>query len=857
MNSNFRHLAEEWPEFYAYALQAEQTVYTAPRTSAFYSRLTLEAVVDWLYDHDLTLHRPYQSTLSNLLQQYEFQQLPQLSPLMRDLQVIRQAGNAAAHSNQAPIPANRALLVLRKLHRFLGWFARNYSEEYPGDLTFEADWVPRKGAAEKSAQELQKLQEEFTQQVKALQEARKKLLESESEKARLQQELAAIQERKSVRGPQEAPPESPNEAETRTFLIDLQLAEAGWDLSAPESQEYEVTGMPLSTNPSGMGYVDYVLWGTDGLPLGLVEAKKTSISAKRGQHQAKLYADCLEKQFQRRPVIFYTNGYETYLWDDASYPPRPIQGFYTRAELELLHYRHLHTKDLRKQLTNKHIAGRYYQTQALTRIAEDFMDKRRDALLVMATGTGKTRTAIAAVDLLMKADWVRRVLFLADRKALVRQAKNSFKTHLPEVTSINLLEEKEDTSSRLVFSTYPTMMNRIDAARTSDNQYFGPGHFDLIIVDEAHRSVYQKYKALFEYFDALLLGLTATPKDELDRNTYSLFKRPDADPTYAYELDTAIKDKYLVPYLALNVPTRFNRKGIKYHELSEEEKVQYEALFRDEETGNIPEEIDSAALNRWLFNSDTVDKVLGFLMENGWKVEGGDQLGKTIIFAMNHRHAEFIEERFNLHYPAYKGGFLKVIDNYDKYAQKSLEDFSDPQKLPQIAVSVDMLDTGIDIPEILNLVLFKRVYSKSKFWQMLGRGTRLCEHLFGPDQHKSGFYVFDFCDNFTFFNENPEGIEPRAQESVTQKIFKARLALSEALQADEYQEAAVQALRTDPTGPSPCCRTATQHGEFPGSPKITVCACLSKSGELGYLKYHGPSRYCRTFVSFGGSRRTG
>jgi type I restriction enzyme R subunit len=397
----------------------------------------------------------------------------------------------------------------------------------------------------------------------------------------------------------------------------------------------------------------------------------------------------------------------------------------------------------------------------------------------------------------MKANWATRVLFLADRNALVKQAKNAFAEYLPNVTTVDLTKEKEDSTSRIIFSTYPTIMNRIDGERSDDNRFYSIGHFDLIIIDEAHRSVYQKYKAIFDYFDALLIGLTATPKAEIDRNTYELFSLEDYTPTFSYELDKAIPDKYLVPPKAVSVPLQFQREGIKYHQLSAEEKEEYENTFRDEESGDLPEEIDSSALNAWLFNKNTVDKVLAFLMEQGEKVAGGDRLGKTIIFAKNHRHAQFIEDRFNLMFPQYSGHFLRVIDNYADYAATLIDEFSQKDKPPHIAVSVDMLDTGIDIPEIVNLVFFKAVRSHSKFWQMIGRGTRLCPDLFAPGEDKQYFKIFDFCQNFEFFEVFPDGIKASVTESLTQRIFKARLALTEELKGAGWQEGKYQEFRRE------------------------------------------------------------
>jgi type I restriction enzyme R subunit len=403
--------------------------------------------------------------------------------------------------------------------------------------------------------------------------------------------------------------------------------------------------------------------------------------------------------------------------------------------------------------------------------------RARQSLLVMATGSGKTRTAAAIVDMLTKCNWAKRVLFLADRNALVSQAKNAFNEYLPHLSAINLTKEKEDNGTRLVFSTYPTIMNRIDGMLANDQRFYGVGHFDLIIIDEAHRSVYQKYKAIFDYFDALLVGLTATPKTEVDHNTYGLFGIEDDNPTFAYELDKAVAEGHLVPPKAMSIPLKFVREGVKYNELSDTEKQQYEETFGDPSQDEAPDEIASSALNKWLFNTDTVDKVLAHLMDYGIKVQGGDKLGKTIIFAKNHDHAVFIEQRFNKNYPEHSGQFLRVIDNYESKAQALLETFVDEYEEhdPQIAVSVDMMDTGVDAPRVVNLVFFKQVKSSTKFWQMIGRGTRLCPGLFGLGFDKKDFAIFDYCQNFEFFDVTPNGIAGKMIKSLTQQVVEAKL----------------------------------------------------------------------------------
>ena len=578
-----------------------------------------------------------------------------------------------------------------------------------------------------------------------------------------------------------------SEAATRDYFIDLLLKEAGWPLDQARDREFPVTGMP---NESGEGFVDYVLWGDDGLPLALNEAKRTKKSAQIGQQQAKLYADCLEKQFGRRPVIYYSNGYEHWLWDDVNYPPRAVQGFHKKAELELMIQRRETRKKLADAGINTEIVERPYAHRAIRRIGEAFeIDHDRKALIVMATGAGKTRTVIALCDLLTRCNWVKRVLFLCDRVALVKQAVNAFKKHLPDSSPVNLVTEK-DKEGRVYVSTYATMMGLIDDAQDGQRR-FGIGHYDLVIIDEAHRSVYQKYRSIFGYYDSLLVGLTATPKDEIDFNTYGLFDLERGVPTDAYTLEEAVKDGFLVPPLAVSVPLKFQREGIKYDDLSDDEKEAWDAAEWNEE-GDVPDRVEAEAVNEWLFNKDTVDKVLEHLMTRGQKVAGGDRLGKTIIFAKNQKHAEFIAERFDANYPHLKGEFARVIHCGLPYAQTLIDDFSIFTKAPHIAISVDMLDTGIDVPEVVNLVFFKLVRSKTKFWQMLGRGTRLCPELFGPKKDKEFFYVFDYCQNLEFFSQNPETTDGALGASLGKRLFTSRLELIAALDKQLGAEAVVR-----------------------------------------------------------------
>jgi len=792
MSSNFDFLQHDWTALHEDAAQVEFNVFLSPRTGVFYARRTLERAIGWLYENDSGLKKPYQTALAALIHEPSFREI--LPPsLFQNVRLIHKLGNLAVHS-ESPINSTDALHIARALHAFLGWVAHIYSRTAEKVPPFDETLVPRPTAtpvpsADKTAEQLRELQGQFDQKDAALAERTARLEQTDAEIAQLREQIAALRKERE----QTVPVEVIDEAATRDLFIDVLLREAGWDPHAPAVCEFPVTGMP---SDSGEGFVDYVLWGADKFPLAVVEAKRTTRDATEGKRQAELYADCLEQMTGQRPVIFYTNGYEHWMWDDQSYPPRQVQGFYSRDELQLLINRRTSRQELKTVSSDPEIAGRYYQQEAIQRVCETFdTDRQQTALLVMATGTCKTRVSIATVGVLMKANWVRRVLFLADRNSLLTQAQRNFTRYLPNTASVDLTREREDDNSRIVFSTYPTMMNAIDAERRDGVSQFGVGHFDLVIIDEAHRSVYSRYRAIFEYFDSLLLGLTATPRGEVDHDTYGLFQLEQGVPTSAYELEQAVADEYLVDFRAIGVPTKFSRAGVRYVDLSDDERQEYEEKFYDEETGTLPAGIDSSALHRWFFNENTVDQVLSFLMENGLKVEGGDKLGKTIVFAANHDHAKFIVERFDANWPHLKGKFCQLIDNQVKHAQSLIDDFSIVSKMPQIAVSVDMLDTGIDVPECVNLVFFKRVRSKTKFWQMIGRGTRLSPGLFGPGQDKECFYVFDFCDNFAFFGENPDGNSGRATESVKTRIFRRRLALVTVLQEETQKPDVAENLR--------------------------------------------------------------
>lgn len=787
--SNFLFMVE-WPELQEPAGKAESLVHADPRAACFYARYAVERAVSWVYRYDPAMDQPgYDHSLNTLIHQSCFKNmLP--PPLFGKLKLVQKAGNAAVHSERKVSPADAAQVV-KELHHILYWFYRSYTRQTPQNQVFDATQLPHTIAVDaqlvqQSVKQLKALERQLQERDEKAAEA---LAEKEQQNAELRVELARLQAQVASHKVQHQQlPDSHDwsEAETRKYLIDQLLREAEWKPDGANVAEYKVTGMPT---PQVLGYADYVLWGADGKPLAVVEAKRATIEPHLGRQQAKLYADCLQQMHGQRPLMYYTNGYQIWFWDDASYPPRMVQGYHNQDELQRMVDRRTLVTPLAEVGVDSAIAGqgRPYQVQAIRSVCEQFeQHKQRKSLLVMATGTGKTRTVIALVDVLMRAGCVKNVLFLADRNALISQAKKEFTKLLPRAGAEILSGGTRALKSRISLATYPTMMNQLNAP--ADKRLCGIGHFDLVIVDEAHRSIYQKYRYLFEYFDALLVGLTATPKSDIDKNTYQIFDIENGVPTFAYEAHQAFDDKVLVPPRGYSVPLKFMRQGVKYAQLSAEEREEWESKEElDERDEVLPSEV-----NQFLFNTDTVDKMLQVLMAQGIKVAGGDRLGKTIIFAANNAHAELIVDRFNHHYKNCKGHFARVITYKEKYADTLIDEFKgerapvDPNVPLTIAVSVDMLDTGIDVPEVVNLVFFKVVQSRVKFLQMLGRGTRLCKDLFAPGDDKTDFRIFDYCQNFEFFEENPEGATDNLAKPLSQQIFAKRLQLATALACSEH-----------------------------------------------------------------------
>ncbi|WP_294730730.1 DEAD/DEAH box helicase family protein [uncultured Faecalibaculum sp.] len=751
---NFDYLKKEpvYQPFADPAIAAERVFAIDPSSSMINIRKAVEQALKFVFRQEHIIA----GEKDNLVSMLHNSQLQEILPegMIRDLDIIRMLGNQAVHTDKK-VEKRRVVQAFMALYEFLDWIAYGYVQDgndiWDPDRKFvPALLLPKPGLSRTD----------------------------EEPKTELSKQTADAQP--GSRNKQDYPM-APRESETRKLYIDLMLENAGWKKGTNWLEEVSVSPMPTK---SGKGNADYVLYGQDGMPLAVLEAKKTTADLAKGRQQASLYADALEKQCGRRPVIFLSNGMETRIID-GMYPERKVADVYSPRDLEKLFNLRSSWKPLTPVHSSDAIAGRYYQKQAIAAICERLERKKRKALLVMATGSGKTRTAAALIDWLVQRGWVRNVLFLADRKMLVSQAKAAMEASLPDLSVTNLCDGKNNPDARIVVSTYQTIMNCIDTTSDNYGRIFTPGHFDLIICDEVHRSIYNKYRDIFNYFDAPMIGLTATPKNEVDRNTYQLFELPDGNPTFAYSLEDGVRDHYLVDYETVETGTKFIKEGIRFDDLTEEEQEDYEERFADED-GRLPEKIDSAELNKTLFNRDTIRKVLGLLMDYGLHVDCGSKLGKTIVFARNHEHAEKILEVFHQEYPELGNDFAQIID-FQSYDPETLKrNFSDPDKLPQIAISVDMLDTGVDVPSVLNLVFFKKVFSKTKFWQMIGRGTRLCEGLIdGKDKEK--FLIFDFLGNFEYFSETPNASEPKGTISIQEIIFSTIFQMVYKLQREKFQ----------------------------------------------------------------------
>lgn len=763
-----------------YCDKAECFQTTYPEESANNARKALE----WLVKNMLRMkhvHMEERERLNELLRKPETNAFINHDwQLADDIRIVQKIGNSASHDGAETVKRVKAFRCLRSLYNVVQGFMYRWGAIKDPLVPFDATLVPK---------------------------ALPGLVVTTSSEPQVEPDVVESVPIENVKHPKtpELPKESlASEAVTRKYLIDYMLTEAEWDILTVQGDvqggkaciEVEVAGMPT---PSGKGRADYVLFGRNGKPLAVIEAKATTHEVGEGRRQALLYADLLEKMYGTRPVAYYSNGFKTMVIDGLGYQDRPVCSFHSEDDLE-----RTIQKRSRSEISNIYIdptiTDRPYQQTAIKSIIEWLNQKHRRGLLVLATGTGKTRVSIALCDILVRNNWAKNILFLADRTALVDQAHRNYEKLLPSPSMTVLNEEAEpDLSARIMFSTYQTMISYID----DEEKKFSIGHFDLIIIDEAHRSVFGRYGAIFNYFDSLLIGLTATPRDEIDRSTYDLLQLDNGTPNYSYGLDEAVRDGYLVPYKTLACHSKIMEEGIKWDDLSKEQQERldevwtYEkALAGMDEDEEYHRDVDASEIFNYLYNNDTIDNVLMALMDKGLKVQSGEEIGKTIIFAINHKHAELIVKRFGELFPEKGGNYCLLIDNYVKYPDALIADFEEPNKLPQIAVSVEMLDTGIDVPEVLNLVFFKRVKSKIKFMQMIGRGTRLCPNIYGQKDEKHPerktdkdlFYIFDWCNNFEYFSLNPEGIEPVRVKSLTERLFSLRLNIAFALQSAEHQE---------------------------------------------------------------------
>lgn len=798
MKTNFSYLdgRKEFELFGPACMDAEKVLGTSPVMSAVASRKALELCVKWIYAVDSgTLGTPREDGLQFLLHNNGFPSLMDYN-LWRRLQYVVKNGNMSVHTSKI-LSRDDAILSLNILFDFAQWVEYCYGMEYE-ERKFDEDLIPDATA------ESRRIEEKYAQVIKDIQKNADKIVDEKEKKIqellRINAELRrerAQKKKEHTETRQYTYDDNMAEWKTRKRYIDADLKYSGYVFSQTQKRncietEYPVTGMP---NESGTGFADYVIWGDTGKIIALIEAKKASVSARQGKNQAELYANCIQNMQKLRPIIFYTNGFETFLWDDTVSAPRQVSGVFPQCDLDRMIARRNNRKPLKTVKINEEITNRHYQLRAVTKCCENYEKGDRNCLLVMATGTGKTRTAASIADVMTRGEQITTMLFLADRTELVKQARESFQKCMGDTTTCNLVDDKKERGARFVFSTYPTMLNAIDSERNEDgSRFFSPGHFDLIVVDEAHRSIFNKYRAIFAYFDAFKLGLTATPKKTIHQSTYDFFEMKNNMPTDVYEYTEAVeKDHVLVPFYLIETATRIPDEGLRPRDMTEEERQYYEDEFTEE--GETPEHIPPEKINKYIFNKDTADKMLSDLMNHGIKHKNGNHVGKSVIFAQTKKHAQFLLERFDALYPEYKGQFCKLIVCDEPYAGENLTSFKNPD-MPFIAITVDMLETGIDVPEIVNLVFAKKVYSRIRFDQMLGRGTRLCENLFGEGKDKTEFYVFDYMRNFQYFDEHPRGKEPGAAVSPISEIFTKKVRIIKALQGAEYQGEEYGAFRS-------------------------------------------------------------
>jgi len=800
MKYNFSFLEgnKEYELFAGACIEAEKILDSSPVMSAVASRKALELCVKWVYSIDSDLKSTeYREGLQSLLHNNGFPSLMD-NVLWKRLQFVVKFGNESVHTSKK-ISRDDALISLIILFDLVEWIDYCYGADYV-ERKFDERLIPSiSNDVESIKVEYQKVLNDVKKNADKIVDEKDKEIERLLKANEELRNNMKLQKNKNIKERDYSYDANISEFETRRRYIDADLKMCGYVFDQNKKcncieREYEVSGMP---NESGIGYADYVIWGSTGSIIAIIEAKRTSEDAEKGRNQAKLYADCIGQVQAVRPIIFYTNGFETYMWDSVRTTPRLVSGIFPQRDIDNMISKRYISKKVSDIKIDEDITNRHYQLRAVTKCCDEYENGVRNCLLVMATGTGKTRTAASIVDVMTRSQQMERVLFLADRRELVKQAKEAFSKYIPNTSMCNLLVSKDERNANIIFSTYPTILNAIDTMKNSDeSRFFSPGHFSLIVVDEAHRSIFKKYKAIFSYFDACLLGLTATPKNTVHQSTYEFFEMKNNMPTDVYEYDEAVnKDHVLVPFYLIETSTKIHDDGICYKDLDEDEREAYEEEFLEDD--GMPERITPEKIDRYIFNIDTVDRMISDLMNNGIKHRSGNHVGKTIIFAQNKRHAKFIVERFDKLYPQYKGEFCRLVVCDEPYAEDNYNKFKKANEYPFITVTVDMLETGVDVPEIVNLVFAKKVYSRIKFDQMIGRGTRLCPNLFGNGNDKEQFYIFDYMRNFQFFDQHPKGKQVSDTYSPVAQRFAYKVKIIHLLQSSTYMSDEYKKIRDE------------------------------------------------------------
>ncbi len=741
MNFEFVAPFPQFQQLYRHCRDAEDLTLSRPWLSVSSSRQALEFVVATIY-RSITNEAP-SGSLFDMMNDWRFVDAIGDETLLTSLHTVRKIGNRGAHGQA--ITAKEACDTLEQLQFVIGEFLLGLQviDDYP---PFES---PLSKTSEKPITSASVPHE--TAQSAASVASADNIKQPTKEDIVQDTDEAVATFGDKLRKTHFCTSKKRNESENRQLYVRASLAEAGWPIATADNIAIP-NSASLNMTLSDGSTIDYVLYGRDSRPLAVIDCTNSSMSPIKGRAAAQHAAELLAIKYGYKPIAYYSSGYQIFCIDQLGYPARRVFGFHSLDELELLKQRANSRQDITNPVIDDAITNRQYQKEAITSVCRAFSNNRRRSLIVMATGTGKTRVSISIADVLLKNNWVKNILFLADRTSLVRQAHKNFNKLLPNVTTAIYSgdSDKRDPNARIIFATYQTMVNLVDG----DAREFGIGRFDLIIVDEAHRSLFKKFGSLFNYFDALMVGLTATPRCEENKSTYEVFQLPDGEPDYAYELNEAVDDGFLVGFSVLDRTTEAMRGNVSYDDLTDEQKQSIEDELDFAGGEDSPDALSGAELrpSDVLINKGTIDVMLTDLMQTGLKVNAGDKLGKTIIFAENHREAEVIVERFDALYGNRGRDFCKLIDSRVEDALSLIDRLGERDSMPQIAVSVDMLDTGIDVPDVLNLVFFKKMRSKIKFLQMVGRGTRLSPDIFGPSMDKQGFLIFDYYDNFRFFN---------------------------------------------------------------------------------------------------------